>query len=135
MNKVIEWFANIFASWNPDIVIFIISLFPILELRGGMIAATLFGVPYVKALIICIIANIIPIPFILLFINKIFEWMRKFKTAGRFVNWLETRTLKRVTIEDAMDADAVFSMLMGDEVEPRKNFIIENAHFAKNLDI
>ena len=47
----------------------------------------------------------------------------------------ETRTLKRVTIEDAMDADAVFSMLMGDEVEPRKNFIIENAHFAKNLDI
>lgn len=47
----------------------------------------------------------------------------------------ERRTLKRVTIEDAIDADKVFSMLMGDEVEPRKNFIIENAHFAKNLDI
>ena len=45
------------------------------------------------------------------------------------------RTLKRVTIEDAIDADAVFSMLMGDEVEPRKNFIVENAHFVKNLDI
>ena len=47
----------------------------------------------------------------------------------------ENRTLKRVTIEDAIDADHVFSMLMGDEVEPRKNFIVENAHFAKNLDI
>jgi len=47
----------------------------------------------------------------------------------------EHRTLKRVTIEDAIDADSVFSMLMGDEVEPRKNFIIENAHFVKNLDI
>ena len=47
----------------------------------------------------------------------------------------EHRTLKRVTIQDAIDADSVFSMLMGDEVEPRKNFIIENAHFAKNLDI
>ena len=46
----------------------------------------------------------------------------------------ERRTLKRVTIEDAIDADKVFSMLMGDEVEPRKNFIVENAHFAKNLD-
>ena len=47
----------------------------------------------------------------------------------------ERRTLKRVTVEDAIDADKVFSMLMGDEVEPRKNFIVENAHFVKNLDI
>ena len=47
----------------------------------------------------------------------------------------EVRTLIQVTIEDAMDADAVFSMLMGDEVEPRRNFIQENAHFVKNLDI
>jgi len=47
----------------------------------------------------------------------------------------KTRTLKKVTIQDAMDADKVFSMLMGDEVDPRRNFIIDNAHFAKNLDI
>ena len=46
----------------------------------------------------------------------------------------KVRTLKRVTIEDAMEADEAFSMLMGEEVEPRRNFIIENAHFA-TLDI
>ena len=45
------------------------------------------------------------------------------------------RTLKKVTIQDAMDADQVFSMLMGDDVDPRRNFIVENAHFVKNLDI
>ena len=47
----------------------------------------------------------------------------------------EARTLKRVRIEDAIYADESFSMLMGDEVEPRKNFIFENALFVKNLDI
>lgn len=45
------------------------------------------------------------------------------------------RTLNQVTIENAMESDMVFDMLMGDEVEPRRNFITENAHFVKNLDI
>ncbi len=45
-----------------------------------------------------------------------------------------TRTLMRVSIEDAMEADQVFSMLMGDEVEPRKNFIQVNALSADNID-
>ncbi len=45
------------------------------------------------------------------------------------------RTLIRVTVDDAEEADANFSMLMGEEVEPRKNFIIENAHFVENLDV
>ncbi|MEG0093761.1 MAG: DNA topoisomerase (ATP-hydrolyzing) subunit B [Erysipelotrichaceae bacterium] len=45
------------------------------------------------------------------------------------------RTLKRVNIEDAMDADNVFEMLMGDEVEPRRNFIQDNAIYVTNLDI
>ncbi len=47
----------------------------------------------------------------------------------------EVRTLIQVEIEDAIDADTIFSTLMGDEVEPRRNFIVENAKFVKNLDI
>jgi DNA gyrase subunit B len=47
----------------------------------------------------------------------------------------EVRTLIKVNVEDAMEADMVFEMLMGDEVEPRRNFITENAQFVKNLDI
>ena len=46
----------------------------------------------------------------------------------------QRRTLKRVTIDDAIEADQVLSMLMGDEVEPRKDFIVQNAHYVQNLD-
>ncbi|MDH6366831.1 MULTISPECIES: DNA topoisomerase (ATP-hydrolyzing) subunit B [unclassified Breznakia] len=47
----------------------------------------------------------------------------------------ENRTLIQVTIEDAIAADEVFSMLMGDEVEPRRKFIQDNAVYVENLDI
>ncbi|TMA59384.1 MAG: DNA gyrase subunit B, partial [Deltaproteobacteria bacterium] len=47
----------------------------------------------------------------------------------------ETRTLLQVRIEDAYEADEIFATLMGDEVEPRRRFIAENALAVKNLDI
>ena len=47
----------------------------------------------------------------------------------------ETRTLLQVSLEDAIEADEVFEILMGDKVEPRRNFIQENAEYVQNLDI
>lgn len=47
----------------------------------------------------------------------------------------EHRILIKVTMEDAIKADAIFTLLMGDEIEPRRKFIEENAKFVKNLDI
>ena len=47
----------------------------------------------------------------------------------------EFRTLLKVTVEDAIRADEIFSVLMGDQVEPRREFIIQNAKFVSNLDI
>ena len=47
----------------------------------------------------------------------------------------ETRTLVKVTMDDAIKADEIFTLLMGDEVEPRREFIQKNAKYVKNLDI
>jgi DNA gyrase subunit B len=47
----------------------------------------------------------------------------------------EVRTLIQVDVENAIEADSVFEMLMGDDVEPRRDFIVDNARFVKNLDI
>lgn len=92
MDFLIEWFANGLGQYvSAEIVIFIISMVPILELRGGLLAASLLGVPITTAIPLCIIGNIIPIPFILLFIKKIFQWMKRFSFFRPLVEKLEKR--------------------------------------------
>ncbi len=80
---------------KPEIIVFIISMIPVIELRGGIIAAKLFGIPLMNAYIICVIGNILPIPFILLFIKKIFKILKRFKFTAGIVNKLEERAMKK----------------------------------------
>ena len=47
----------------------------------------------------------------------------------------ENRIMLRVTLEDAIQADETFSILMGDQVEPRRDFIQKNAKYVQNLDV
>ena len=48
---------------------------------------------------------------------------------------IEKRVLRKITVNDCVAADAIFEKLMGDEVEPRRRFIEENAQYVKNIDI
>ena len=88
MEGLVNFFIGLFHGVSKDVVIFIISLMPILELRGGMLAATLLKVPYLRALIICVVGNILPIPFVLLFLEMIFRWMEKWSVTKKVVDWL-----------------------------------------------
>ena len=91
MESIVSFFIGLFKGINKDIVIFIISLMPILELRGGLLAASVLKIPYIKALIICIVGNIFPIPFVLLFLEMVFGWMEKWKPIKKVVRWLEKK--------------------------------------------
>lgn len=92
-DALINWFTTN-LSWLPkEAVAFIISMVPILELRGGLIAAALLKIPYITALVLCIIGNVIPIPFILLLINKIFEFMKKHNILKGLVLKLEDKAM------------------------------------------
>ena len=75
--------------FGKELIVFLISLMPILELRGGLIAAALLGLNIVPAFIICIIGNLLPIPFILWFITPIFNKLKKTKHLSKFVNKIE----------------------------------------------
>ena len=93
VNELVEMFVEFLESNNiPTAVIpFIVSLFPVLELRGGMIAARILEVEFIQAFIVCFIGNMLPIPFILLFIRKIFALMKKSKFLSKIVAKLEKK--------------------------------------------
>lgn len=90
-----NWFVDVFREKiSEEWIIFIISLFPILELRGGLIAAGLLGVPWAKAFALCFVGNMLPVPFILLFIRKIFEVMKRSKAFKKIVIKMEKKAEK-----------------------------------------
>ncbi len=93
MGGLVEQFIGFFGNLPKELVIFIISMFPILELRGGLIAAALLGVEMWKAIPICMLGNFVPIPFILLFIEKIFKVMKNTKLV-KLVDRLEAKANK-----------------------------------------
>jgi len=87
-------------KYGKELIIFIISMLPILELRGGLIAATLLGLKGLPSFIICFIGNIIPIPFILWLITPIFNYLKKTKLFSGMVSKIENKAMsKREQIE------------------------------------
>lgn len=86
-----EWLGG---SIPGELIAFLISLLPILELRGGLIAASLLHVPLGPAFLICYIGNILPIPFILLFIRRIINYLKKTRMLHGFAGWLERKSEK-----------------------------------------
>lgn len=94
MEVLVQWFSeNLSQFISPEAVVFIISMIPILELRGGLLAASLLKISAARAIPICIVGNIIPIPFILLFIKQIFKLLKKTSLFRGFVIRLEKRAM------------------------------------------
>ena len=82
-------------KYGKELIIFIISMLPILELRGGLIAASLLNMDGISSFIICFLGNIIPIPFILWLITPIFDRLKKTKLLSGMVNKLEKKAISK----------------------------------------
>ena len=66
---------------------FLVSMVPLIELRGGVPIAVGMGLPYLPALLICIVGNMLPVPIIYLFARKVLEWGRDKKYIGKFFTY------------------------------------------------
>ena len=95
---LISWFIeNLGGKVGKEMIIFLISMVPILELRGGLLTAgpAFLDVPMWEAIPICIVGNLIPIPFILLLITRIFDWMKGTKRLKPLVEKLEKKAMSK----------------------------------------
>ncbi len=95
MENLVEGLIKLLGSLGKELIVFIISILPILELRGGLIAASLLKVTFLKGYTLSIIGNILPIPLVLLFLNKIFNLLKKYKLTSKVVTKLEKKILSK----------------------------------------
>lgn len=85
--------ADAMAALPQELIVFIVSMLPLIELRGGLILAPIFSMPVTKAVAISLAGNIVPIPFILWLITPVFNWMKTTKLFRPLVEKLESKSL------------------------------------------
>ena len=98
VESLVQWFVTkLGGKAAKELIVFIISMVPILELRGDLLAAgpAFLDIPTWRAIPICIIGNLIPIPFILLLIRPIFAWLRRTKLFRPLVEKLEAKAMSK----------------------------------------
>ena len=95
MESLLNWFMDALNGLPNQLIVFIVSMIPLIELRGGLIAAALLGMPITEGILYCLAGNIVPVPFILLFITPIFAWLRKTKLFRPLVEKLEAKSMSK----------------------------------------
>ena len=93
--KLVPFFIELFSgSMAKEIVVFVISMMPILELRGGILAGYALGMNLLPSFIISFIGNMLPIPFILAAIKAVFSFMKK-TPLGFIAEFFERKALSK----------------------------------------
>lgn len=80
---------------SPEIMVFLTAMLPISELRGAIPLGFALGLSWQKTLLISLLGNLLPIPFILFLLKPVSENLRKLRIWEKFFNWLFTRTKKK----------------------------------------
>lgn len=95
MNGLVKVLVDAFGGLGKEVVVFIISMMPLLELRGGLLAAALLKIDFVPAYLISIVGNTLPIPLVLLFLDKVFNFLKKSKKLNKLISKLEKKILSK----------------------------------------
>lgn len=109
MDAIIEWFMNTIGQYlSPQLSVFFVSMIPLVEERGGLILARLLNIPMWEGIFWCVLGNIIPVPFILLLIERIIRWMADHHMS-KIATWLEEKAIKN---KPKVDKYGFFGLLL-----------------------
>lgn len=93
------WLVEFLKGLPNELIVFLISATPVIEVRGAVpIALLYFKLPVINTLLLCVLGSILPIFPILLFVKYATEWLRKIMVFDRFFHWLFTRTRSKSKI-------------------------------------
>ena len=79
------------------LILMFVSATPVVELRGAIPLGAAQGFPFWETFTVCVIGNMLPVPFIILFARKVLGWLKKTRTFQRPIVWLERRVLKKAS--------------------------------------
>ncbi len=102
---MVESLGKLLSALPKELFIFIISILPIVELRGAVPVGAAMGIPFYINYIVSVVGNLLPIPFILLFIPKILDFLARFRLFRPVVKWLKEKADKykdRIIVENTM---------------------------------
>lgn len=84
--------------WKTVVECILLSMAPVVELRGALPWAIAHGLPVWLSYLLCVFSNMIPVPFILLFVKKVLEWMKTRKRLAKYALWIENHAQKKLDV-------------------------------------
>lgn len=93
---MVELIESYLSGLNHELAVFLISMIPIVELRGAIPFGVALGVEWHTAYILSVIGNILPVPFIILFFRPVIEYLEKTRLFGKLASKLKKRTTSKI---------------------------------------
>ena len=99
------------TAWGRALYLLIISMLPVVELRGSIPVAALMDVPWPEAYVLCVVGNMVPVPFLVLFSRRVFNYLRR-GILKKPVQWVERRMGKKAVTVKKYRALGLFILVM-----------------------
>lgn len=123
---MLEALGSFFKGVPKEIYVFLISIFPIVELRGAIPVGAALGLPFWLNYLLSVVGNMLPVPFILLFIPRILDFLARFKKFRPIVLWLRKKANKHSSKVLGKDAEV-------EELTVNDEYLLNSKESARSL--